>query len=162
MLQIAVSLFSALNDAHALGIGLVRLSLDNLWLGLDGVVYFDSFQSCVDLQRSNERLPWIDFDLLNCPGKEKKRSKEQGYSAQTDVFQASLVLLGLMQKHKSNVTRGAAVDQHQVDMLRSQTDPLYAAILPAIEPGLALNWEERPTASAMLQCFESMRYRALV
>lgn len=93
--------------------------------------------------------------------KEKKKSKEQGYGAETDVFQASLIILGLMQKHKRRVTRLAVADQHQVDMLRSQADPLYAAILPAIEPGLALNGEERPTASAMLSCFESMRYRAL-
>ncbi|GAN01164.1 hypothetical protein MAM1_0005d00595 [Mucor ambiguus] len=161
ILQIAISLFSALKDAHALGIGLVSVSMDSLWLGLDGVVYFNEFKSCVYLQQDNEQLPWVDFDLLDCPDIEKKRTKEQGYSAETDVFQASLIVLSLMQKCQSKLTKLVVMGEHQVDILRNQIDPLYTSILPAVEPGLAFKGEERPTASAMLQCFESMRYRAL-
>ncbi|KAK4510877.1 uncharacterized protein ATC70_005312 [Mucor velutinosus] len=161
ILQIAVSLLSALKDAHALGIGLVGISLDSLWLGLDGVVYFDDFKSCIYLQGDNEQLPWIDFDVLNCPDKEKKKIKEEGYRAETDVFQASLVILSLMQKCQSRSTTLVTMGQHKVDIMRDQIDPMYTIILPAIEPGLAFKGEERPTASAMLQCFESLRYRAL-
>ncbi|KAL9550271.1 hypothetical protein MBANPS3_004795 [Mucor bainieri] len=161
ILQIAVSLFSALKDAHALGIGLVSISMDSLWLGLDGNIYFDDFKSCVHLQGHDQQLPWIDFDLLNCPDNEKKEIKEQGYNAETDVFQASLIMLSLMQKCQSKLTKLVVMGEHQVDILSDQIDPLYASILPAIEPGLAFDGEERPTASAMLQCFESMRYRAL-
>ncbi|KAL7329381.1 hypothetical protein PS15p_207491 [Mucor circinelloides] len=160
ILQMAISLFSALTDAHALGIGLVNLSMDYLWLGMDGTLFFDDFKSCLKLQTNNEQLPWIDFDLLECPAVEKKRTKEEGYSAETDVFQASLIILSLMQKHTSRLAKLVVMSENRVEILDDQIDPLYANILPAVEPGLAFNAQNRPTASAMLQCFESMRYRA--
>lgn len=69
ILQIAVSLFSAIADAHALNIGLVDISMDNLWLNLDGNVYFDGFKSCLGLLDNNKDCLWIDFDCLQCPGK---------------------------------------------------------------------------------------------
>lgn len=75
----AISLFSALKDAHALDIGLVNLSMDHLWLGMDGALFFDDFKSCLKLQTTNELLPWIDFDLLDCPGNLTHSQVQQAY-----------------------------------------------------------------------------------
>jgi hypothetical protein len=68
VLQIAISLFSAIADAHTLNVGLVNISMDTLWLGLDGAVYFDAFKSCLILEDEEEKQPWINFDQLQCPG----------------------------------------------------------------------------------------------
>ncbi|CEP18381.1 hypothetical protein [Parasitella parasitica] len=120
ILQIAISLFSAMADAHSLHIVLVDISMDTVWLGIDGAAYFSGFKSSLSMRGEHKKLPWI-----------------------------------------SSISSLVSIKNENVEVLRNHIDPIYANILPAVQPGLAFKSEDRPSAAAMLGCFESLRYLAL-
>lgn len=65
-----ITLFSILSDAHSQSIGLVDITLDSLYVSLDGGLYFDGFQSCIPLDKTFPELrkPWMDLKTIKCPG----------------------------------------------------------------------------------------------
>lgn len=71
MLQMSITLFSMLADAHAQNIGLMNINLDTLFVGDDYGLYFDGFDSCIPFDESDavHRKSWMIETLPKCPGK---------------------------------------------------------------------------------------------
>ncbi|KAI8644671.1 hypothetical protein BD408DRAFT_430400 [Parasitella parasitica] len=72
ILQIAISLFSAIRDAHSLNIGLVDISMETLWLGMDGVAYFSGFKSSLSLQGGSKHDAGIQNSMQNEPSQKEE------------------------------------------------------------------------------------------
>jgi hypothetical protein len=63
----AITLFTALTDAHSQDIALVDLTQDTFLVGMDGGLYFNGFRSCIDLNEPT--LPtWVPSHTINYPG----------------------------------------------------------------------------------------------
>jgi hypothetical protein len=175
LLHMAITLFTALTDAHSQDIALVDLTQDAFLVGMDGGLYFTKFRSCIDL---NERSypPWIPLDAVICPGNEahireiedtntnkEKIGSKLKYSKETDVFCASNLLLELIQKSSKEEPKLYIQNKKlkSIHIIEDNVNPIYDSLLPIIEQGLRYNGANRPTAEVMLNCFQKMRAKAL-
>lgn len=75
LLQMFISIFYVLEDAHRLNIGLVDINFDNFNVNVDYTLDFDGFESCIYLKDNivNRKRSWmISARHIKCPGKKKK------------------------------------------------------------------------------------------
>lgn len=63
----AITLFTALTDAHSQNIVLVDLSQDAFLVGMEGGLCFNGFRSCINLNEPT-RPKWISLPTINCLG----------------------------------------------------------------------------------------------
>lgn len=66
-----------------------------------------------------------------------------------------------MQKASSNSATLISFRNKKIGISYEDIDPIFNCMVVAIERGLQFNGEDRPSASVMLHCLESLRYKAL-
>ncbi|KAI7907278.1 uncharacterized protein BX663DRAFT_426319 [Cokeromyces recurvatus] len=158
VLQMAVTLFSILTDAHSQNIGLVDITMDSLYVNTDGGLYFGGFKSCVSLdpESLSKQKDSFDTSSIKCP--EIKIIKAGNYMKECDVFLACHVLLQVIQKNFGQYTRlyKQILKAEKIEILREYLNPKFKFLIPVLEQGLCYRYQDRPPASELLVAFESM------
>ncbi|KAG2229317.1 hypothetical protein INT48_005886, partial [Thamnidium elegans] len=152
------------NDAHLKNIGLVDITPEGLQADAIGMLYFNSYQSCLDLQDTivNRNKPWmVNTKLLKCP---EAKNMNNMYKKPADVFAATLIMLGLAQKFGHNQRKLHTIDHKTKTVIinKDGIDPRHLVMFEIIQQGLSYDPELRPTASAILYALETSRHLSLM
>ncbi|GAA5803090.1 hypothetical protein HPULCUR_008565 [Helicostylum pulchrum] len=164
LLQMCISLFSMVKEAHLLNIGLVDITPEGLQVDAIGMLYFNSYQSCLDLQDTivNRNKPWmVNTKFLKCP---EAKSMNNMYKKSADVFAATLIMLDLAQHFDYNLKKLHTIDHKTKTVIinKDALDPRHSVMFCIIQQGLNYNPEQRPTASAILYALETSRKDSLM
>lgn len=174
-----IALFSTLSDAHTQSVGLVDITVDSLYVSLDLGLYFDGFQSCVQLHKESTVFdkPWMNVRAIKCPGKgiyqlinhshrllytESKVLRIVGYKSSTDVFLAGVVLLELIKTPECRCTKLYTHNRvaNTIQIIEKFIGDSHKNVVPLIEKCLSPVPEDRPQASEVLHWLETLRHQS--
>ncbi|KAI7867684.1 kinase-like domain-containing protein [Spinellus fusiger] len=144
VLQIALSLFAALADVHALDIGIVDLKLENILVDTTGSAWITDF-GAKEIRLSDTRHGW---------------TKSVAAPA-SDVFMAMVILCEIMTFEMSDEEFLAKVlirhKKSNVTFCSDQIHPAYRGFLHILKAGLNNHHRHRPSAQDVFTYLEAMR-----
>ncbi|RCI05426.1 hypothetical protein CU098_013233 [Rhizopus stolonifer] len=145
-IQMAITLFSILVDAHALNIGLVNISPKSICVGTDGGLYFGEFKSCVllDEPKPLRDKGWIRISAQHTP--DVKIIKRGDYKKESDMIYTVQLLKYIINENTCN-------DQNLKNF--------YKKLGSVLSLGLRKSTHSRTKAESMLKYFENLRHDAL-
>ncbi|RCH87018.1 hypothetical protein CU097_006262 [Rhizopus azygosporus] len=158
ILQIGICLFSALENAHELGIGFVDLKLENLLQDL--LIFQISSKSCIEFNgRENVHLT---KDISWTYSVAAPEMIEYGiFSKASDVFMAMVIIAELTSVNKSDELFEKNVLQRQssghVAVVTKYIPRRYKQFYPLLRAGLKNDAALRPTAKDVLECLLNMK-----
>ncbi|KAG0743805.1 hypothetical protein G6F16_006313 [Rhizopus arrhizus] len=95
VLQVAICLFSALTDAHSLGVGFVDLKLENLLIDSSGSAWITDFESCIEFNDKEE--VHLTDEVSWTVGVAAPEMIEDGiFCKASDVFMATVIVAELL------------------------------------------------------------------
>ncbi|KAI9249026.1 kinase-like domain-containing protein [Sporodiniella umbellata] len=160
LLNVAICLFSALTDAHSLGVGFVDLKLENLLIDNTSSAYVTDFESCVEFHE-NEYINLTDEVSWTLSVAAPEMIKSSMFCKPSDVFMATVILAELMAATTSDQTFEKKILQRQANGLVSFATRLipkqYKPFFPLLEAGLDNDPSVRPTAKSALNFLLSMK-----
>ncbi|KAI9016492.1 kinase-like domain-containing protein [Phycomyces nitens] len=159
VLQIAISLFAALTDAHKLDIGIVDLKLENILIDSAGSGWLTDFGSCVEFKGENEvylpmELKWTKE--VAAP----EMIQDRIFTKKSDVFMATVILCEIMTPRLTDTQFYEQVVIRSKNGIEFRTDaiaPMYRHFLRLLKSGLHYNYQDRNSAMEGLQYLENMR-----
>lgn len=163
--QAAICLFSALTDAHALGIGIVDLKLENFLIDSSGTGWLTDFGSCIEfydreeVDLEDEEVAWT----TNVAAPEMIKS--QVFYKASDVFMATLIVAELLTVELSDKQFYSQVLKRRknggVQFSPTLLHKRYSPFFPLLTLGLADKPEDRPSAKDMLEEFVALRAKII-
>ncbi|KAI7898617.1 kinase-like domain-containing protein [Cokeromyces recurvatus] len=163
VLQASICLFSALTDAHALGIGIVDLKLENFLIDASGAGWLTDFGSCIEFKSGNDE---IDLDqegvswTKNVASPEMLRSHK--FSKASDIFMAMLIVAELLTADLSDAEFYRQILKRnrstgEVSFSSDHIHKRYEMFFQLLKLGLSNDPLKRPTASSILECLLKMK-----
>ncbi|KAG2208747.1 hypothetical protein INT47_007846 [Mucor saturninus] len=161
-LQASVGLFSALTDAHELGIGIVDLKLENFLIDSSGVGWLTDFGSCIEFNNRDivdleeEDVAWTVN--VSSPEMIKKRQ----FCKASDVFMATLIVAELLTADLSDDEFNHEILQRKedgsVDFSSARIHPRFEAFFDLLSMGLSNDPIDRPSADTTLAYLLQMKF----
>ncbi|KAI9310362.1 kinase-like domain-containing protein [Dichotomocladium elegans] len=161
VLQIGLSLFAGLSDAHKLGVGIVDLKLENILVDVVGSAWFTDFGSCIDFD--NKQV--INLDSTGVKWTEDVAAPEmlkyKQFSKESDVFMCAVILAEVMTPSLSDEEFARDVlgrsQDGSVAFNKEKIHPMYKTFMQLLEKALSNEPLQRPTAETIYKWLHETR-----
>ncbi|RUP06741.1 kinase-like domain-containing protein [Jimgerdemannia flammicorona] len=166
VLQLAISLFTAIVDCHRLDIGLLDVKIENILVDSSGSAWVTDLGSFINLKGRE----WVNLDLVavrwtrDVAAPEMLKSRRARFGKPSDVFMAVRVLAETMTANLDDVEFGHRVIRRRrdpeghVNVYPLAFHPCYQGpLVDLIVRGLANDPRHRPSAEEMLQSLREVR-----
>ncbi|KAI8334495.1 hypothetical protein BD560DRAFT_340635 [Blakeslea trispora] len=143
-IQMGITLYSMIFDAHSVDIGLYGITEESLRVGVDGSLYFVGFEYCMPLVQNNQikPKPWMNPSHVEAPNFKVFRKNQ--YIKEADAFFASRLLDKIAQQNLSR-----------------KHSRFYKQVSTLLQSGLMVSHQKRATAQSLMESFERLRLNAL-
>ncbi|KAI7881476.1 kinase-like protein [Lichtheimia hyalospora FSU 10163] len=166
VLQMALSLFAGLADAHKLNIGILDLKLENILIDSCGSAWITDFGSCVELRGDDD---WIDLRYVGVQWTKAVAAPEMlhqhSFSKKSDVFMAASIIAEALtpqlsdEEFAENVL--ARAKNGTVNFNPKKIHPMYRQFVPILKHALVNDPDDRPSAQQIYKCLLEMRHLSM-